>query len=671
MAMSGIKKMVPKKFKNGIKKMLGMRIEPRTTKTIFGAQLLDSAKKAEVKFKRKTEKKIVTKIKKATSFPVLTRSMDYVIDKKLKSKKYTFDDILVINNPYNLTPLCAYILFYTDKEVRARFIIDGDIEEDTVVGDITIKECFHRVPVFGLYPNRKNPVRLQLINDNGKVIKERKVTITTPDIKPEMQGIIKPEKHTKPSAYNLIQISGKFAIYPFAFDSSGVIRYYLDYRPRGYGFFPLANGHQIMIEKQALSPMYEMPHSNQVYEMDYLGRIHKQYFVERGCHHDVFEKVPNGNLLFVSNSLDGYQEDMIMELDRETGEVVKTLDMRKVFGEDYCENTINWVHVNTISYYPEDNSVFISPRNLHAGVKVDWETDEIKWIIGNPDFFKGTRFYDKVLKPVGDIEWFFQSHALYILPDDLDGNPDTKHIILFDNHWQVRRPVDYFDNDNHSFAKIYTINEKEKTVSLLHKYRGERSKITSNAQLDLKNRRVFSFNSFYDKDDENGMGAKVYEFDYDTEEVVNQWAVKCRYYRGYEFAPNYDSISRPIDTNKEYVCGNLQVPKKIERPDFLDTAIEVPKKGEGKKNRPKFKLAVVEDIMYIYGKDHSRKGIYFVGENDTFYYRWTKTKQHKKAYGEMIYAIPIDLNYLDIGKYEIYLNFEDTIYKINKNFEVR
>ena len=56
---------------------------------------------------------------------------------------------------------------------------------------------------------------------------------------------------------------------------------------------------------------------------NYLGRIYRQYYVKNGIHHEVIEKEPGGNLFVLSSSIAGHTEDVVLEIDRKTGETVK------------------------------------------------------------------------------------------------------------------------------------------------------------------------------------------------------------------------------------------------------------------------------------------------------------------------------------------------------------
>ena len=87
-------------------------------------------------------------------------------------------------------------------------------------------------------------------------------------------------------------------------------------------------------------------------------------------------------------------------------------------------DNIDWVHLNTVSYQAEDDTILISPRNLNSGVKLNWTTHEIVWILANPEVFKGTKYEKYVLTPDSDFLWHYRQHTVYQIDTDLDGNPD-------------------------------------------------------------------------------------------------------------------------------------------------------------------------------------------------------------------------------------------------------
>lgn len=649
------KKMIPVNVRNGIKKALGMKPSPYIT-IVKGSSLLKEASHLEKNLSRNLTKNIDSNITCDSPLGIKTQAIDQLIEDKLYSKKYTFYNLYVIVDPYHFSPLSALALFRTNQLCSVKVTVKG-IQNETDVTGMLEPSKYHRVPIMGLYPNKSNQVLLELFDIDNNLIDSRTIKIRTSELPASLQDAVQVEESGGTTAFGLTLVSGKSVPYPFAYDKSGTIRYFLNHRPRGYGLFPLANGHFIFVDRQVLIPTYEIPHSTQIYEMDYFGRVHKTYFVEKGGHHDIHEKTPGGNLLMVSNSMDNHVEDVILEIDRTTGDIVKSLDMREIFHETYC-NLIDWVHINTISYDEKSRCVLISPRNLHSLVKVNWDTKELIWILCDPRFWEGTNYIDKVLKPVGDISWHYQQHAAYQLSDDLDGNPNTNHYIMFDNHWHKRRRVKFFDNDELSYAKIYTVDEINKTVKLEHKYAGVKSKITSNALLDFAKKRVFSMGGYLEPliDDRQGM---IYEYDYDTEKVINQYSIKYFFYRAYEFVINYNCLATPMVKDKNYLVGHLEKPV-LTNETITDTQNKLPEDAN-------IDYIIKEDIFHIQGFDHLIKKVYFVGKNKTYVRDMSRTYQTSDLFKDMLYYTAIPLSDLVNDTYKIYVSYCDTIYNSEKH----
>ena len=69
-------------------------------------------------------------------------------------------------------------------------------------------------------------------------------------------------------------------------------------------------------------------------EVDLLGKIYREYMIPGGQHHD-FVELPDGNLLVASDSPDlSTVEDYVVEIDRETGDVVWELDMKDLISQE-------------------------------------------------------------------------------------------------------------------------------------------------------------------------------------------------------------------------------------------------------------------------------------------------------------------------------------------------
>ncbi len=354
--------------------------------------------------------------------------------------------------------------------------------------------------------------------------------------------------------------------YPAAFDEQGDIRYMMRFRPRGYGFFPVANDRFIVMERQTLLPTQLIPHSTQMYEMDYLGRVYRTYYVPNGIHHDVCEMTPGGNLLVASNSQCGHVEDCIAEVNRETGKIEKVLDMREIFGTAYRDRT-NWVHINSLDYDSSKKQVYFSARNIHTIGCIDWKKDKLKWILGEKNMWKERPFSKKLLSTPENMPWHFQQHSAKLIRQNLDGREDTIHIMIFDNHWHVRRKNKFFDNDEQSYVTIYTINEKKKKAWIEKRFGGIKSKITSNGILCAEKRRLFYMGGFlaYPENYDN-RGGYIYEFDYDTGCALNEYSLRYYFFRAYELRMNMQDLSKAMDLYEEPCVGWLQPFERWEEP---------------------------------------------------------------------------------------------------------
>jgi len=642
------------------------------------------------------------------SFVAKSRSMDAFYTECLQSGVYTEKNMLVIVNPYLLSPLTAMAFFQTSEEYSICAEVKGDLGGDKVgstdVSGRTELSTRHRVPIVGLYADTKNSVCLQFFDKKGKLCRIVMLEVHTEPLPQGIQNMVTVTKNTKPSAFGLTFVYGGDTRYPYAFDRKGTLRFYIKRQPKPYGLHFLSNGHFLFAEKDILMPSFSNPHSSQALEMDILGRVHRLFNIENGLHHDASEMAPGGNILAAGSTLEHSNEDMIIELDRETGKIVKQVKLTEIFDKTY-QDGIDWVHLNTVSYDQKTNSVLICCRNLHTVAKIDWGTGKLVWMLCNPRFWKNTSMEGMLLKPVGKNlkkeGWFYQAHAAYFLEDDLDENPDIRHMIIYDNHWHKRRSVKFFDGDSNSFVRIYEINEKEHTVSLYKSFPCEKSKIRSNGILCREQNRVFAMSGFLEPLIDNCAGM-INEYDFQSGELINQCLTRSSYYRAYELPLNFEDLARPMG-NDRYLLGSLRKPYRTEQPNVLE-ALPIPErqnqksgelyyKGTKAERKRKYqevieqmgeaffdteqdlaniKFSITENVMYMHAVDHLVQKVYFVGEKNTYVQDYSDTEQtNMELFGRMYYAVAIPLGELLEGSYHIYAECNGTLYDTGKNVAMR
>ena len=582
----------------------------------------------------------------------------YDIDQQLQAEQdngYTWEEPMVIQNPYQIAPLTAVVIFDTPEECGVRFTVKGKTEAADISGEVD-PAVSHRVPIIGLYPNEENTVVLELLDENGKTTDSQEIKITTDSLPETLDDVIRPVKTSGKSAYELTMVYGQKTIFPFAYDCMGDIRWYINTKVKASGIFPLANNRMIVQDTAAQVPSADKPQTTNFYEMDYLGRAYTMYYVSGGIHHEVIEKEPGGNLLVLSSSLDGHIEDKIQELDRQTGEVVNELVMGDILKCKY-ENIVDWTHLNTVSYQPETDTIIISPRNLESVIKLNWTTKEIQWILCDPRFWEGTEYEKYVLQPEGDFNYHFQQHTAYQVSTDLDGNPDTVEISLFDNHFVKVRKADlssYYDNTKESYLMVYSVNEKEGTVQQIKKIPTVWSRITSSTIYDEASNHIFGMCGHVKgtKDKRYGM---TYEFDYDTEEILNQFSIKTTFYRASEMKIDYNDLAAPMELDDNYIRGELLQPTKTWKWFWT-------KKPEQTLENEDITFHLTGQVLYVGTYDHQISQIIFHGKDNTYVYDTTNMRLHKKSYLKFYEHIPVPLQGLDADEYEIYVMYQDEFY---------
>lgn len=587
------------------------------------------------------------------------------IDRQLAAEQensYSWEEPMVIQNPYQISPLSAVVLFDTPEECGVRFTVKGKTEAADISGEID-PAASHRVPIIGLYPAMENTVVLELLDASGNVTDSQEIKITTDVLPAKLTDAIEPVKTSGESAYELTLVYGMSTTYPFAYDCMGDIRWYMS-GEKTDGLFMLSNNRMITIDNSAYVPSQVAPQTTSLYEIDYLGRAYTMYYVAGGVHHEVIEKVPGGNLLVLTSSLDGHIEDKIQEIDRNTGAVVNQLIMSDIIDCSYRDRA-DWTHLNTVSYQPETDTIVISPRNLESVMKLNWTTKEIQWILCDPRFWEGTEYEKYVLQPEGDFVYHFQQHTAYQLDCDLDGNDQTVEISMFDNHAVKVRKKDltYFEKTDESYLLVYAVNEEEKTVQQIKKISTIWSDITSSTIYDEESNHIFGMCG-HGSGKDTGRRGMTYEFDYDTEEILNQFSMKATFYRASEMKFDYNDLAAALEVQEDYILGELIQPVKVED----EEALEVPEQVLGNET---VTFSRTGRVLYVGTYDHQISQIIFSGKENTYVYDTTGIELRDKDYLEFYEHISVPMQGLEPDEYKIYVMYQDGYYDTAQSVTIK
>ena len=377
------------------------------------------------------------------------------------TEENTIDNPKIIVNPYEISPLTALILFETRDLTAPTVTIVGEDESTTFTKTFTPNKK-HVLPIYGLYPDRNNEVIITL---NGEDYTFHIQTDPLPEDFALPTDVTADKKELDQELYFVTPSSQG---YTAAYDINGDVRWYLT-ENMIWDVQRLRNGNIMLSSNRLINPPY---YTTGLVEMDLTGKIYYEYVLPGGYHHDVYE-LENGNLLVASNDFDsGTVEDYIVEIERDTGNIVKRIDLKEILPMDEGKNLMatdyDWFHNNSVWYDSDTNSITLSGRHQDAVVNIDYNSLEINWIVGSHDGWS-EEYQKYFLDPIGDdFEWQWAQHAAMILP-----NGD---LFVFDNgNNRSKTEEDSVKaSDNYSRGVIYHINTIDKTIEQVWEYGKDR-----------------------------------------------------------------------------------------------------------------------------------------------------------------------------------------------------
>ena len=391
----------------------------------------------------------------------------YNKEKDFKTEGYTIDNPNVILNPYGNSPLTALILFETNEEVSPTVTIVGKDENTTFTHTFNASQE-HLLSIYGLYVDYNNEVIIEYEVDGETISKT--VNIQTEELPDDFILPTRVEADKENLDNQLYFFTPSSSGYTCAYDINGDVRWYLT----NYALWKidrLENGHLLVSTERLVNPPYYM---TGLYEMDLLGKIYVEYSLPGGYHHDYYE-MENGNLLIASddfNNAKGTVEDYIVELDRETGEIVKTFDLKNVLnmsdGKSENWTDYDWFHNNSVWYDENTNSITLSGRHQDAVINIDYETGELNWIIGDPTNWS-EEYQKYFFTPIGDdFEWQWSQHAAMITPEG--------YVFILDNGNNKSKIKEEYVPASESYTRgvMYKIDTDNMTIEQIWQYGKER-----------------------------------------------------------------------------------------------------------------------------------------------------------------------------------------------------
>ena len=605
------------------------------------------------------------------------------IEKTIKTNGYTIDNPKVLLDPYDASPLTALILFETEEEVSPKITIEGKDKLTTIETEFA-KNTKHYLPIYGLYADYNNKVDISYTLSDGKKI-TKQVEIQTNKLPDDFVLPTSVKKDSSKLTNDLYFFTPSSKGYTCAYDVNGDVRWYLS-NNAVWDNTRLKNGHMMVSTERLVNSPYYM---TGLYEIDLLGHIYNEYSLKGGYHHDYFE-LPNGNLLVASddfNNESGTVEDYIVELDRTTGNIIKTWDLKDILnmedGKSENWSSYDWFHNNSVWYDEATNSITLSGRHQDAVINIDYTSGKLNWIIGDPTNWS-SEYQKYFFTPVGeDFEWQWSQHAAMITPEG--------YVFIFDNGNNKSKDSSKYVDATNSYSRgvMYKIDTDKMTIEQVYEYGKERgssfySPYISDVDYLSKNHYIIHSGGIVYVDGKNSNQPAGFSSNTtlksDTVEVLNNKVI-------FEIVlptNNYRVEKLSLYTENDYEntlgkrlgsLGETKVSKKDNK--FIKT-VEI---DEDYNNR-NITLINEEDRLVISGK-------FKKGENVSFILRKGFTNNY---YDQIISKKPYTALCVDIfteeetneginitryinketlrGKYSIYIKINDKIYKTNNYIEI-
>jgi len=443
---------------------------------------------------------------------------------EMETGEYSWENPFVVVDPYGVCPLSALVFFTSEEPLSIRVAISNGEGEEDFSFSFEILSTKHLVPVYGLFPGERNQVFLEARTETGET-RERVIEIPTaplPESVRNLGEVVKNDESLRQPGFNFSWFDNPKTI----FDGDGVIRWFLNIPALGTSFFKANNGKFFFCTGSYYFGDLV------IWEMNLLGRISQVVFSPFGAHHDMafFDDV---RLLVTGSDSGKLVEDLLYEVNWETGEVTIPFDLKKVLdptrdSPGFSEK--DWLHLNSIVPVPDENALLLSGRNQSAVVKVHYPSGELQWILGEHQNWDEP-FQRFLLNPTGDVfEWPFSQHAPEILTDQ-DENPETMDILLFDNghgrfhrEFGVNEEREMAENPWGEYSRLvqFRVNEKEKTVEQVWQYGEGRKSLFSAIMGDADQMQNGNVLGTFDVSGEESVGHFV-EVDPKSNEVL--WEV--------------------------------------------------------------------------------------------------------------------------------------------------
>ena len=415
---------------------------------------------------------------------------------------------LAILNPYGTGSNGLYLYFETDMATSVSYTVhvDGLTDFTAEAADASGKDYTrtHEFQLIGLVPGEVNEVTLTISGKWGNTRQTIHFTVDMPQTRSGYATQLEVTEGESAAAqagglFAMMRVNGYLG-YGFFFDNDGVMRYEMVLE--GYGLDRvLFCGDEILT----------CVSSSKLARINGLGQV--TWVCDLGgydLHHDIGWGADGEVLALAEERGNDTVEDRLLSIDTETGEVTELINF-STFLQEYYDITRpvspsddffwqageqDWIHLNSLQYMPESDSVILSSRETSTILKVADLHGEpaLDWLAGDERIWEGTAYEDACLAQVGDFVPQYGQHCVEYYADGEEEG--VYYLSLYNNNYlsinsrDLELTVDdsvgrglYGGEGDASQVYIYRIDENQRTFSLENSFDVPYSSIVSNGSL--------------------------------------------------------------------------------------------------------------------------------------------------------------------------------------------
>ncbi|WP_417026311.1 aryl-sulfate sulfotransferase, partial [Candidatus Allofournierella excrementavium] len=415
---------------------------------------------------------------------------------------------LAILNPYGTGSNGLYLYFETDMATSVSYTVhvDGLTDFTAEAADASGKDYTktHEFQLIGLVPGEVNEVTLTISGKWGNTRQTIHFTVDMPETRSGYSTQLKVTEGESTAAqadglFTMMRVNGYLG-YGFFFDNDGVMRYEMVLE--GFGLDRVLFCGDEILTCVSSSKLARINGLGQVTWVCDLG--------EYDLHHDIGWGADGEVLALAEERGNDTVEDRLLSIDTETGEVTELINF-STFLQEYYDITRpvspsddffwqageqDWIHLNSLQYMPESDSVILSSRETSTILKVADLHGEpaLDWLAGDERIWEGTAYEDACLAQVGGFVPQYGQHCVEYYADGEEEG--VYYLSLYNNNYlsinsrDLELTVDdsvgrglYGGEGDASQVYIYRIDENQRTFSLENSFDVPYSSIVSNGSL--------------------------------------------------------------------------------------------------------------------------------------------------------------------------------------------